>query len=115
MAYSREAITKANELRPNALPDEQKADWLMELDGKLAEMMQTAPPERRWPEDQLLLMPFPYDNIYTLYVAAMIDYYQQETDLYENDMTMFNQALTEAKAWYRRSHRPLPGGNWRVM
>jgi len=109
------AIARADGLRMNAIKEEQKYAWLYELDGKLAETLDTLPPVNPFPEDGELLMPAPCDNIYELYLVAMIDYYNQEITLYANDMQMFNAALEEAKAWWRRRNRPPKNGNWRTM
>lgn len=108
------AISRADTLRPNTLDEEQKYAWLIELDGKLSESMGVDIPENPFPEDGDLLMPAPCDNIYELYLVAMIDYYNQETGLYANDMEMFNAALNEAKAWWIRHNRPEYAGNWRL-
>ena len=112
---TREAIRRADLLRPNILEDEQKAAWLYDLDGQIAETMETDVPTNVWPEDAELLMPAPHDGIYELYLVSMIDYYHQETEQYENDRTVFNTALAEAKAWWRRHHRPASRGNWRLL
>lgn len=73
--------------------------------------------ERSWPavntwpeEDAALLTPAPYDGIYPMYLVAMIDYYNQESALYQNDMVLFNEAMAAARAWWRRNHRPKPTG-----
>lgn len=111
-----EAIAKANELRPNALNDEQKARWLYELDCDVADLKGVEHPAFEWPEvDAELLMPAPHDNIYVLYLAAQIDYYNQESTLYMNDMTVFNSAYDDACAWWRRNNVPESRGNWKVM
>lgn len=111
-----EAIAKADALRPNTLGDEQKARWLYELDCDIADMMETDYPAFVWPEiDAELLMPEPHDNIYVLYLCAQIDYYNQESALYTNDMTVFNGAYDDTCAWWRRTHRPKDHGNWQVM
>ena len=111
-----EAIAKADALRPNALDDEQKARWLHELDCDVADMQGTELPAFLWPEtDAELLMPEPHANIYVLYLAAQIDYYNQESALYANDMAVFNSEYKEARAWYRRHNVPNSKGNWRVM
>jgi len=112
---ARKAITRADGLRMNAIGDEQKYAWLYELDGKLAETIGAELPVNPFPNDGELLMPEPCDNIYELYLVAMIDYYNQETTLYANDMIVFNNALDEAKAWWRRNNRPAKNGNWRIM
>lgn len=111
----KEAIRRADGLRMNALGDEQKAAWISDLDGQLAEMFGIEAPENTWPEDQELLMPHPYEEIYQLYLICKIDYYNQEMDLYANDIAFYNEALAEARAWFRRHHRPKSTSNWRVM
>lgn len=110
------AMVRVDRLRPNAIDQEQKVAWIMELEGKLAETMGVTPPVQKWPEaDMELLMPAPYDNIYELYLCAMIDAANMETALYENDYTIFNAAWNEARAWWRRTHTPAYTGNWKVM
>lgn len=129
----KEAIAKANELRLNTMPDEQKAGLLRDLDGSLLEMFADdwkppAPPpepteeEPKWPventwpeEDPELLLPFPHEAVYILYLCAQIDYFNMEIDLYQNDMTAYNLAMGEARGWWRRHRRPWRNFNWRVM
>lgn len=112
----RKAIKRADALRMNTLSDEQKAAWIYDLDGQLAEMFEQSPQENTWPEiDKELLMPAPHEEIYQLYLICKIDYYNQEMSLYANDLAFYNAALAEAKAWYRRQHRPFGNRNWRVM
>lgn len=111
----REAIRRADALRMNTVEDAQKAAWLFDLDGQLAEMMGAAVPENCWPEDAELLMGPPYEEIYQLYLICKIDYYNQEMSLYANDLAVYDGALKEAQAWYRRTHRPKVRWKWQVM
>lgn len=111
----REAIRRADALRMNTVEDAQKAAWLFDLDGQLAEMMGAAVPENCWPEDAELLMGPPYEEIYQLYLICKIDYYNQEMELYAGDLAMYQEALAEARAWWRRNHRPEGRGAWRAM
>ena len=112
----REAIKRADRLRLNTLEEEQKAAWVMDLEGQLAEMFEVDPPDNEWPEkDVVLLMPPPYEEVYQLYLVCKIDYYNQEMELYENDLGFYQAQLSEAKAWYRRAHLPKCRGNWKVM
>lgn len=111
----RKAISRANDQRMNVISDEQKYAWIYELDAKLADEFGVDIKENPFPEDAELLVPYPYDNIYELYLVAMIDYYNQESNLYANDMEMFNASLSEARAGWIRSHRPEKNENWRVM
>jgi len=96
------AIAHADVLRPNTVDSELKFMWLSELDGKIGEITgeEVANP---YPNDDDLLMPFPYDNIYELYLIAMIDIYNQDTMLYQADYTLFNQAFEEARAYLVRN------------
>lgn len=140
-----EAIARANELRMNTLGDEIKMEWLRTLDGQLLEMMQhdvgaaahedgTAAEQRNgtaaggaercavwpdagvWPEENPeLLMGAPHEMVYVYHLVAQIDYHNQESDLYANDLTLYNTAMRDARAWWRRNHRPKDGGNWKVM
>lgn len=110
------AIQRADALRMNVISEEQKAAWVMDLEGQLAEMFGMDPPENLWPEaDGELLLPAPYEEVYQLYLICKIDYYNQEMSLYANDLVMYDAALTEARAWFRRNHRPAPRRSWRVM
>ena len=111
-----EAITRADELRVNAISEKQKAAWLFNLDGEIAEFMEVKPPVNAWPnKDVELLMPAPHDDVYVFYLVAMIDYYNQESTMYVNDMDIYNRAMKDARAWWRRGHRPKSAGDWRVM
>lgn len=110
----KEAIAKADALRKNALTEEQKAEWLQQLELQLAEMLGKEPQAERWPADYELLMPAPHDRIYVLYLVAQIDYYNQETALYANDMAIYNAAVSEALAWWRRSNCPAKTQHWGV-
>ena len=84
------------------------------LCGDKVELLKTEPASYSWPEDAgtELLVPHPYDRLYHLYVIAMIDLYNRETDLYTNDMAVFNSAMQEYRSYYRRTNRPAADGNW---
>ena len=109
------AIKWADEIRPNAISDELKAAWIFEVESQIAEMMGIPCPKNTFPSDTELLMPDPHDNIYYLYAAAMIDFAQQDSETYYNDMVMFNAALDAAKGWYIRQNTPANAGDWRTM
>ena len=112
---AKKAISRADELRPNTISEEQKSAWLNDLDGQLAEQFGLPAPKDKFPEDFDLLMPHPHEEIYQLYLICKIDYYNQDFTLYANDASVYAQALDEARAWYRRHHRPEKAGGWKVM
>lgn len=107
-----EVITEVDNLRPNAIDDEMKARWVMQLEVEYAELMGVPVPELEFPEDQELLMTTPHDYSYVYYLSALVDNYNQDTALYNNDYEMANAAVDAAKSWYRRQHRPTFRGNW---
>lgn len=102
----KEAIKRADEMRPNAIGEGRKAGWVYELEGRLAEVRRAPPPARVWPADSALAMPPPYEQIYERYLCAMIDLENQETDLYGNDLAVFESTYAAAIAWWRRTHPP---------
>lgn len=111
----KEAIKRADALRPNTIDESHKADWLYELEGRLAQIRRAPAPARVWPADSALAMPPPFDLVYERYLCAMIDLANEDTDLYANDMAVFESTCRDAAAWWRRTHEPGPGGDWRVM
>lgn len=111
-----EAIRRANDLRANELRDEQKTAWLYNLEGEIADFMhEPVTPVSEYPQsDPELLMPAPHDDIYYLYLCAMIDSYHQEEGQYNNDMALFNAAMAGARAWWRRTHEAPKREYWKV-
>lgn len=55
--------------------------------------------------DKELLIPAPYENLYTLYIEAKIDYYNHEYANYNNAAMMFEGQFGEYKKAYIREHR----------
>ena len=96
------AIARADSVRPNALDNDLKADWVMELEAEIAELMDVDLPDNTYPKDMDLLMPYPHNNIYYLYLCAKIDFAIEDTQTYMNDMAVANQAIDEAKKWWHR-------------
>lgn len=109
-----EAIRRANLLRGNTISDEQKYAWVNDLDGQIAEMMGKDAPASVFPEDRELLMPAPYEEVYQLYLVSKIDFYNNEIEMYANELTVYEAAINEAKAWWRRNNRPATRGNWNL-
>lgn len=101
------AIDYADRMRPNTVPRPEKAQCLYKLEMEIAEIMETEKPDwsRAKAEDPELLLPEPWAGLYPQYLAAFIDYYQEEIDLYQVDSIMANQSLMEWKSAYRREHR----------
>lgn len=116
------AIRDADALRPNKLSTVRKAEVLMELEAHFAEMMGVDAPalainasdDTASVEDRELLMPDGHAECYCLYLAAMLDGYNQDSALYANDYAVANRAVADAMAWWRRQNKPRSCGNWKV-
>lgn len=108
----KEAIAKADALRPNAIEEDMKIRWLMEFDETLSVELTGSGKTWSLPEaledmkEEELFMPFPKDGIYPLHLMAMIDDANEETTLYANDMTVANEATNDARRWWWRTHEP---------
>ena len=111
----REAITRADALRPNTITEGQKAAWVSDLDAQFAEMLGVPAPENTWPVDRALLLQYPHEEVYQLYLICRIDYYNQDMALYGNDAAVYRNALAEAQAYWRRNNRQKRRLDWRVM
>jgi hypothetical protein len=109
-----DAIAKADELRLNTISQEQKYTWVYEFEARVAEMMGKEMLRKEFPLDVELMMPDEHEDIYVKYLAAKIDYYNGEGELYANDQVIFEDAWTDARAWYIRTRGAKNYGNWRV-
>lgn len=56
--------------------------------------------------EEELLLPEEYSDIYKYYLYSMIDFENQESDRYAASSTMFNQAYTEFAQFWNRTHKP---------
>ena len=111
-----DAIERANEMREgNSYSDEIKIKWLSELDGNIYNDVilthhSDAEKMKNYEEDTnaQLIAPAPYDILYVYWLMAQIDLAAAELNRYNNSMELFNEAMKNFKAWYNRTHRPLP-------
>ncbi len=55
--------------------------------------------------DRVMLVPDRFRDVYLCYVRAKIDFMNQETERYNNDVAMFDAAYQSYAAWFRREHR----------
>lgn len=106
------AIRDADALRPNKLSTLRKAEILMVLEHRIAEMMGEEAPVLKVSME--LLLPDGHNECYHLYLAAQLDAYNQDSALYANDHAIANDAVADAMAWWRRENRKESKGNWKV-
>ena len=53
-----------------------------------------------------LLVTYPYDELYPMWLEAQIDYANSEYTKYNNSMSMFNTAYSNYERYYNRTHMP---------
>ena len=107
MATVNRVTAYIDRVKPNVYTDEDKFNWISTLDGLVArEVMGEEGPEYEFPKDvdTELMVPSPFDDIYQLYVGAMIDFHNREYDQYNNTAAMFEERLEQFKAWYIRNN-----------
>lgn len=104
-----QVIEKIDTLRPNAYTEEQKLGWISNLDGMVQQLViqsnEVTTYEYPNDMDKELLIKAPFDNLYTLYLESMIDFYNREYGNYNNSAAMFEAQFTEYKKAYIRAHR----------
>ena len=69
-------------------------------------------------EDKLsvsLIVPSPYDRLYTEYLKMMIDKENGETARYNNSMVSYNTYMMEYRKYYNKTHMPLDASGKRDM
>lgn len=117
MATMNSTIEYIDNVKPNVYTEEDKYRWMARLDGQVSldVLEQTKPVVYELPgdADKELLIPPPFDDVYGLYVAAMIDFYNKEYNNYNNSVLMFQERYEDYKAWYIRNNMPKGAGNFR--
>lgn len=115
-----EAINKIDNLKFNAISEEQKIDWLSRLD----RMVKTQIIDTHEGGEGVrftgyngdtdlhteLLIPSPFDEVYLRWMEAQIDYCNGEIDKYNISITMFNTEFEAFETWYHRTHMPVSHG-----
>lgn len=117
MAKMTEVVERVDAVKPNVYSDEDKYRWIAALDGMVSVqvMGNTLPMTYVLPRDsdRVLLVCAPFDDVYELYVAAMIDFHNREYSNYNNTVLLFTERLDAFKAWYIRNHNPSRAANFR--
>lgn len=107
-----DAIRRVDELKPNSYTQEQKTEWLRNVDGLIIEeCIKThegeAPKVDYDNITSTLMVPHPYDELYVNYLFMMIDYSNGELKKYNNSAEVYNESLLAFKKWYNRTHKPI--------
>ena len=124
-----EAMERAEELRPGSrVAARTRQRWLCEVDGMLrekffrpssADSREGVGADIAWDnglrDDDVLLVPPPFDSLYPHYLCAMTDAALGENDRYAGEQAQYNSILAELAAWLRRKNLPARGCSWRSL
>lgn len=101
-------IEIVDKLKPNSYSEEDKLRWINELEGMVQRLVfqEKNVAQCSYPKDmdKELLIPVPFDDCYTLFLEAKIDYYNREYANYNNSAMMFEAQYNEYKKAYIREH-----------
>lgn len=103
-----DAIERADAMRPNAMALEYKRKWVLDLDEDVRKMMKSDAAGK----GEGLLLEAPHDEAYVFFLASMIDIYNADMSLYANDKAVYEAAIADARAEWRRDHKPSFSGRW---
>ena len=112
-----EIITQVDEIKPNAFDDKTKLRWIGELEGRIAadlfllsstelQQLELIHPEGM---EQELLVKWPHNDIYSLWLQAKIDFANGEYDKYQNTMAAYNEVYNNFANWFIRTYSPAQG------
>lgn len=103
MATMNSVIEHVDSIKPNAYTENDKYKWINTLEGLVSiQVFGENLTEYDLPKDAdtTLLIPYPFDDIYELYVSSMIDYHNREYNSYNNAVLMFTERMEQFKTWY---------------
>lgn len=102
-------ISIAESMAPSKHARDLKIRWISELEGKISvELFNKDPSElceydADSRDDLLLEVPFPFDQIYWMYLVAMLDLANGDNSRYVNSAGVFNSAFESYAKWVVRS------------
>ena len=112
-----EAVASIDAFKPNNYTQPEKVKWLSRLDGMIkTEIIDTHEGGEdiafegytdETPEETVLIVAAPYDEVYIRWLEAQIDYANGEYGRYNNSMTMFNTSYSAFRNYWNRTHMPL--------
>lgn len=112
-----EAINTVDGQKFNTYTTAEKVAWLSRLDSLVKRMIIDT--HEGWehisfggyndktPNDTVLLVPEPFDEIYLRWLEAQIDYANGEYDKYNNSMLMYRAVYDGYANYYNRNNMPL--------
>lgn len=118
-----EAINQIDSLKPNTYSVKQKIYWLSQLEAMVkVQVIDTHEGGDQIPFDGFtedtdtqtqLFMPAPFDMAYIYWLEAQIHYANEDIDMYNSAIMMFNTAFREYKDHYTKTHTTKGTGRFR--
>lgn len=112
-----EAISRVDDLIPNTYTQVEKIRWLSHVDGvvrsTIIDLYEGAPlePFKGYGEnvsgDTVLVVPYPYDELYLRWLEAQIHYYNGEMDRYNNAIILYKDLLEGFREYFHGNNKPL--------
>ncbi|HNW87266.1 MAG TPA: hypothetical protein PLP25_02960 [Candidatus Limiplasma sp.] len=115
----RELLTRFQAAKPNAYSQETLVSWISDLDGQISQSVHQGRAgmptlSKAYSVDTdlntVLLVPFPFEQIYLFWLSAMVDNQNEEYDRYANEMQLFNSYKNSYAASVAQSHADLNSG-----
>ena len=114
----KECIDIVDNIKPNQYGTKEKVQWLSFIDEIIInDVLKTHEGYdgryddfAGYSEDKLsvpLIVPSPYDRLYTAYLKMQIDKENGETARYNNSAAEFNSYMMEYRKYYNKTHMPL--------
>lgn len=116
-----EAISEADNLKPNAYAEKDKIKWLSRLDTRIYQEIICTHEYNEGKEEisftgygendgeKVLLVGEPYDELYIRWLEAQIDYNNMEYDGFNNANAVFEALYGAFRNAYNASHMPKGG------
>lgn len=107
-------IEKITALRGQQYSTHMIMGWVNEIEGQAVEEIinraegfdiDFKPLDYQLDYDTELSIPDRFQDVYINYLLSKIDFHNEETERYNNDVIMYNSAYESFAAWFRRQHR----------
>lgn len=118
-----EAISQIDSLKRNTYSQEQKIYWLSQLESMVKRLVIDTHEggenisfdgfTKDTDVQTVLLMPAPFDMAYIYWLEAQIHYANEDIDMYNSAILMFNTAFNKFKNHYKRTHVSKGCGRFR--
>lgn len=113
------AIQYVDTNKPNAFSNEDKVNWLSELDAEIAGNimhmsnadLQNFQYDAEDDMDSELLITFPHDKIYPQFLMAKIDEMNGEYNRFSNSSVLYNASYNDFVRWFLETWDPVQGCN----